>query len=607
MLDIDPRFRLEVDELDGQARLRLRAVADCSIDLEETFLLGGGFAEFAGLARAGDGWTAEFAEPSLRRYLVNGWQSWSFAGELGPHEYVPPSWVRRFRFFSQGPARPARRHGHLSYFYLGLLAGEGRLFLVSRNPGGAPLVFRADRHGRGIRVGFFAKGARYAAGDLVAEIRLFWREGGVAAKEAFRAIFAEERHFERLAFLGSGGRLVPGGYESWYNHYTDISEELIATDLEGLAEPGNLISEYYVGRGKPTVFQVDDGWQIRVGEWSADLGKFPSGMRALGEGIEARGYIPGLWLAPILVTKKCSVCRDNPGWILRDEAGEPVLAGWNPNWEGDFWCLDLSLPEVEEYLLATFERVVEDWGFRYLKLDFLYAAFLPGVRKGGGAAFEHYERVIGRITSRHATRGGKPVAWLGCGAPLESSWRHFPLMRIGADTREAWEYGVLKLAMHEGRPAAYANLLATIGRSVLDGTVFVNDPDVVFCREANNRLSPKEKELVGLVDFMLASQIMYSDGADEVRTPSVRAFTAGLVAAFDRLEGREYHARRIARDVFGITSADGAVRALANLSERAWSEPGEAWEGRAIVEHARRRRGLVFFEPHTISIYERNP
>ena len=44
-----------------------------------------------------------------------------------------------------------------------------------------------------------------------------------------------------------------------------------------------------------------------------------------------------------------------------------------------FITFDTTHPEVQEHLRSVFARVV-DWGFRYLKLDFLYAGALQGVR-----------------------------------------------------------------------------------------------------------------------------------------------------------------------------------------------------------------------------------
>ena len=608
---IDKRFALAVDETDGCLRLRVSASSACTIEEDAVPLLDIGFEELCAMSRASAAFRSAFidgdADDPEKSVIANGWQSWSFGGELGLGERLRTPLFGILREFSQRPGRLAGRGEVLSHFYLGLRAGEGRVFLVSRNSGSAPLSFRLRKRDLSIGVEAFARGASPEAGKEIAEIRIFYREGYFAAKDAFAQIFGGFRLFDRLSFLGSAGSLVPGGYESWYNHYTHISAPLIERDLESIGGCDNLICKYYIQRGKPTVFQIDDGWERTVGEWEPDPSpeKFPGGVKPLAAKIEAKGYIPGLWLAPVIVNKSSAVYRERQEWLLKDEAGRLVRAGYNPGWEGAFYALDLSLPEVEEYLVQLFERVVEDWGYRYLKLDFLYAAFLPGVRARGGAAYEHYERVFGRITSRIQDKAGRPVAWLGCGAPLEPSFRHFPLMRIGCDTREAWEYPLLKLIGHEGRPAAFANMLDTIGRSILDGTAFVGDPDVVFMRTANMELSEEEKELVALVAFLFASQIMFSDDSGEFGDPAEKALTERVVGLYDRLSGREYGAERVARFVFSVFSRDGRVRGVVNLSEKIFEAPeGKYSGGTALVSHTESSGGAVRFAPHSISLYE---
>jgi alpha-galactosidase len=211
---------------------------------------------------------------------------------------------------------------------------------------------------------------------------------------------------------------------------------------------------------------------------------------------------------------------------------------------------------------------------------------------------------MGRLTSRTRNSRGRRLAYLGCGAPFEPSFRHFPLMRIGADTKEQWEDGLLKnVVRHQGRPSAYTNLTHSIGRSLLDGTVFVNDPDVVFCRTARMALSETEKELVALIDFMLASQIMFSDDTHDFGTPAELAFTARIVALFDRLSGREYGALRLAKDIYSIFSRDGRIRGLANLSTRPFRATGYD-QDRSIVLHAERDGDALSFDPRSISLFE---
>ena len=91
------------------------------------------------------------------------------------------------------------------------------------------------------------------------------------------------------------------------------------------------------------------------------------------------GFIPGIWTAPFLVQKKTPIMRQHPEWLLRDKTGRPVVGMWNPNW-GFFryaYALDISRPDVREYLKKVFQTLYEN-GFRFFKIDFLFAGGLPG-------------------------------------------------------------------------------------------------------------------------------------------------------------------------------------------------------------------------------------
>jgi alpha-galactosidase len=613
-MKVDPRFSVSIEDADGQKALRFVAAEDAVIRGRATALFEAAFDELYALAGAPAAARESFSDGDARTIFSNGWQSWCYAGELAAEERVLRARIATLiNAYTDGPGPRESRGEVLSHFLAYVRSGDHRLVLVSRgSPERAtpPVAFRVDRASLAIGAEVAAEGASLARGEIVAEIRVFYREGWFGMKDALRDAFRGYGHFDRLAFLGSGvpggtaERLVPGGYESWYNHYTRIDDTIIARDLASIGANDNLINAYYLRRGKPTVFQIDDGWERAVGQWEPDAAKFPRGMKALAAEIEAKGMIPGIWIAPLLVTKGCSLFRERPEWVLRDGKARPVPAGLNPGWDGVFYCLDISLPEVEDYLARLFDTIVEDWGYRYLKLDFLYAGFMAGARRRPGAAYEHYDRLMRRLTSRVVDSRGRGVAYLGCGAPLEPSFRRFPLMRVGADTKEKWEDPLLKAVVrHQGRPSAYANATHTIGRSPLDGTVFVNDPDVVFCRTSRMSLTETEKELLALVDFMLASQIMFSDDAHEFGEAGEAVFTARTVGLFDRLSGGEYGAERIARDVYSVFGRDGRIRGVVNLSDGSYAAAGFD-PAKAIVMHAARAGVELAFEPHSISIFE---
>ena len=80
------------------------------------------------------------------------------------------------------------------------------------------------------------------------------------------------------------------------------------------------------------------------------------------------------------------------------------------------------------------DTVINKWGFRYIKLDFLYAGMLWGNYTQKTASYKIYSRAIQTITSFKNTKNGKAVAYLGCGLPFELSFKTLPLSRIGCDT-----------------------------------------------------------------------------------------------------------------------------------------------------------------------------
>ncbi|MCX7949111.1 MAG: alpha-galactosidase [Treponemataceae bacterium] len=574
----------------------------------------------------GDG-AADFFSNS-RELVVHpgGWQSWSAGWELGPGEVLPRKVAvvpELIRFTNRDGDAPARGEivGHwIVYFrrgsqYVVLASKEG-----SRFP---PTTYRICPRARRVSIEIFARGKTWKAGDILAELSLFFAPDYFLLKDTLRSLYRQDHNFHTLAFLTAPDAL-PGGYESWYNHYTHIDEALIRQDLEDLSLNDNFIKRYYLDKNRPLVFQIDDGWERAVGQWEIDERKFPRGLKPLAQDIEERGYIPGLWIAPFLVTRRAELFHKHPDWLLRDEKGDPVVAGFNDKWDGRFYTLDLSLPEVLAYLSQLMDTIIDGWGFRYLKLDFMYAGLLHGAFGGGGAAYQWYHRACQILTRRVQDGRGRPVAYLGCGVPFGQSYPYFPLSRIGADTREHWEWPKVRLIGHVGRPAARVNLLDTIGRSYLNGTLFLNDPDVIFFRSENCSLSWNEKELIALVNFCLGSQLMVSDDPRRLTREDLD-FTGRVLSLYERLTGYEYGVQALAREVYHIFSRCGTIQGLINLRRRPirlspGGKAGSTWKsaviktptqletalqkGEALVSHGKPYPdGSMLFEGPSISLY----
>ncbi|MDR1177731.1 MAG: alpha-galactosidase [Spirochaetaceae bacterium] len=543
-----------------------------------------------------------------------GWQSWSPGWELAEGERLPRKVhiiPELLRLTNREGDRP-QGGGATGHFIMYIRSGDYYLCVASLE-GGGPVSYRINGCRDRVSAELYCPGKVWTAGEKMAELHVFLAKGFFQFKDYLKKIYA--RDFSGLDFLsggkgGSFGDRRPGGYASWYNHYNRINEKIILDDLAALRSNDNLLKLRYLDRGRPLIFQIDDGWENAVGEWEVHQGRFPQGLKPVSEAIEKAGCVPGIWIAPFIVTKGCKVFSEKPEWLLRDKNGKPVTAGFNNLWDGRYYCLDISRPDVLACLGELIDRVIDAWGFRFIKLDFLYTGLFSGGFSRPGAPHEQYERACALLRARTANAAGLPVAYLGCGLPLGPSFRHFPLSRIGADTRETWDWTLAKLLGHTGRPSAYISLMDTIGRSFMNGTVYINDPDVIFLRSGNCALSETEKETIALVNFLLAGQIMFSDDPASLSNQDL-ALTRRISKLFDILSDDEYGARRVDRDVFLLQSRSGRRTGLINLRKKNYALDGTK-EGdifcklSALVDHSfRDRRGGLSFEARSVTIFER--
>ncbi|GGN02035.1 alpha-galactosidase [Thermus composti] len=377
------------------------------------------------------------------RFFRHGWQSWSLASWVDPDSPPKPLLPKERRPQADDPFLLEAR----AWWGSGLGAlrlEDGRVLLLGALDPGARVLGRGD-----LLLG------RYALGGE----RWFLALGD--EEEVFAA-------YARLLPRRLSGR-PPRVWCSWYSFYTEISEALL---LEVLEEVAGLPFE---------VFQVDDGWQRALGDWEPN-DRFPRGMAFLAERIREKGLRAGLWLAPFLVTADSPLFRERPDWVLRDREGLPLPAGFN--WGKPLYALDSGNEEVLDYLARLVERV-RGWGYDYLKLDFLYAAALPGAE-----GEERYRRAMERI--REAA--GEAYLLL-CGAPVLASLGLADGLRVGPDVAPYWDNEDRSFWLQDPTGPGLRNALrTTLHRLWLMGNVHV-DPDVVYFRSRFNLLRLEERRL----------------------------------------------------------------------------------------------------------------
>lgn len=282
------------------------------------------------------------------------------------------------------------------------------------------------------------------------------------------------------------------GYTSWYNHYQNISEDIILDNLNSI----------YNSDMKLDIFQIDDGFQTAVGDWlSIDKNKFPNGMKKTCDEIRSKGMIPGLWLAPFACEFKSDIAKNHPEWLLKKKDGSFYSGGCN--W-GGFYILDVCNKEVRDYIKNVFDVVINEWGFELLKLDFLYAtAIIPRDNKSRG------QIMCEAMDFLRECAGDKLI--LGCGVPLGPAFGKVDFCRIGCDIGLDYDDKWYMRLLHRERVSTKNALINTIGRRHLNGRAFLNDPDVFLLRDNNIQLNDNQKKCLAYVNHIFGSLLFTSD------------------------------------------------------------------------------------------------
>lgn len=112
---------------------------------------------------------------------------------------------------------------------------------------------------------------------------------------------------------------------------------------------------------------LDDGWQVKTGDWTPDLAKFPRGaddMKALVADIHGRGMKARLWIAPLAVAPGSDELHDHTDLLLLDKDGAVQNVTW---WNSFYLCP--AYDKSQARLAATIRMIIGDWGFDGLKVD----------------------------------------------------------------------------------------------------------------------------------------------------------------------------------------------------------------------------------------------
>ncbi|MFB6243739.1 MAG: glycoside hydrolase family 36 protein, partial [Halobaculum sp.] len=440
---------------------------------------------------------AQTAFTPTDRVFEHGYQSWSPTGTQRLDEWFPGESAQNRPQMTDLAAPVDARSSHAVTAFVGD-AGELTLGFLDHET----YLTRFD-----VRTG--ADSVRLTAtcpGDGVTVSPGASRESATLRIDASRSVADGLRHV--AATVGSRmdartSRSAPTGWCSWYHYFTAVTAADVRAAVDALDEWGVPVD----------VVQIDDGYETAFGDWRTLADGFDD-MRALRRAIGDAGHTPGLWLAPFYVQADATLARDHPEWLVTVD-GEPVDAGER---HGPMHALDTTHPEVTAWLRETFETVVEEWGFDYLKLDFLYAAALPGERYADVTRAEAYRR--GLETVREVV-GDTTV--VGCGAPGFPSVGLVDTMRVGPDTAPYW-----RREGESGSQPAHENAVRNVlARQFCHRRLWVTDPDCQLLR-ATTDLTAAERESFATLTALTGGTNVISDDVSEIDDADRRLFERTL-------------------------------------------------------------------------------
>ena len=185
----------------------------------------------------------------------------------------------------------------------------------------------------------------------------------------------------------------PVGWSSWLS----FGHEVTAEQVTGVVDTLKTIP------APIRIIQVDDGYQEHMGDWLVTRPEFGASLGELAGAIRARGFEPGLWVAPFIADSTSHLFQYHPEWFIRDDNCQPLrsdLVTFGGFGRGDPWyVLDCTHPHVTEYLEDLFRVMRNEWGIKYYKLDALFWAAMRGGRlhDGNKTRIEAYRQGLSAI------------------------------------------------------------------------------------------------------------------------------------------------------------------------------------------------------------------
>jgi alpha-galactosidase len=311
-----------------------------------------------------------------------------------------------------------------------------------------------------------------APGDKMTSERVMFAVGGdyYAQLENYAAAI-KKLHYARV----NADNLL--GWWSAICYYQRVTEGTMLTNARWLAQHLKPLGYDY--------FHIDYGYEYARSEYTTpDAAKFPNGMWKVASELRGLGLRFGTWTAPFEVGERSWVYEHHQDWLVHDARGRAIqiVSRRESDDQEALFVLDTTHPEAQQYLRQTYRIMSQEWGVRYIKLDFMDNTAVEGTYyRPHTTALEALR--IGLEIIREAV--GEDVLLDKDGSPM--------LTPVGlVDT------GRISLDMGHSFRDVKESASGIFARYYMHRTFFVNDPDAFAVSKQiteGDALGPEDRPL----------------------------------------------------------------------------------------------------------------
>lgn len=201
------------------------------------------------------------------------------------------------------------------------------------------------------------------------------------------------------------------------------------------------------------VIHMDYGWSEMSadpdwGNWEANQTKFPNGMKYVADRIREQGFEPGIWIRPSVLNRGAKIAQDRDDMFINPaERGHPY---------GEL-MIDSKHPESGDYFANLLEKITQQWGYSYVKIELLTDEWRS-----------QYARM------REAS--GTDSVILAC-FNYASSLGFADLQRVSNDIHHVWEYPKANKKWLAGALGLRYGAISTVLNFHENGHLWWIDPD----------------------------------------------------------------------------------------------------------------------------------